>query len=199
MAGGSVPVSALNWRLRVVSAVRLASSAGMVPLSWFRFSVLRRSVSPADARRAGQRHAQLRERGEGARKCGRQGANQEVVVQRAARRRVSTDTDGEPLPGAHSRTGEPEVALQVTPAKVQKLVAVPAAALLQPELFFQPVPLVLAYRVPSAAQKAALLAGSQVKAARATATAPSSSRAACSRAGAITPPASKQKLLFSQF
>jgi hypothetical protein len=34
--------------------------------------------------------------------------------------------------------------VQVTPAKVQRFVAVPAAALLQPELFFHPVPLVLA-------------------------------------------------------
>ena len=90
------------------------------------------------------------------------------------------------------------VALQVTPAKVQRLVAVPAAALLQPELFFQPVPLVFAYSVPRAVQKAALLDGSQVKAARATAAA-ASSRAACSRAGAIAAQEPKREPLGSQF
>ena len=88
--------------------------------------------------------------------------------------------------------------MQVTPAKVHRFVAMPAAALLQPELFFHPVPLVFTYSVPSAAQKAALLAGSQVKAARATATAPSS-RAACSRAGAITALEPKRETLVSQF
>ena len=78
------------------------------------------------------------------------------------------------------------VALQVTPAKVQKLVALPAAALLQPDTFLQPAPLAFAYSVPSAVQKAALFDGSQVKAARAAATA-ASRRAARSRAGAIAP------------
>ena len=79
-----------------------------------------------------------------------------------------------------------ELPAQVRPAKEQKLVTLPAAALLQPLLFFQPAPFVCVYRAPSAVHSAALLDGSQVKAARATA-ATVSRTAARSRAGAIAP------------
>ena len=72
----------------------------------------------------------------------------------------------------------------MTPAKVQKLVAVPAAALLHPVLFFQPEPFVPEYRAPIAAQSAALFEGSQVKEALPR-DATVSSSTACRRSDAI--------------
>jgi hypothetical protein len=56
--------------------------------------------------------------------------------------------------------------VQLTPWKLQKLVASPAAALLQPAFDTQPVPFVAAYRSPSAPQLAASSSAAHVKAPR---------------------------------